>query len=130
MGGGNVLRGYGNRLLQAVGAVAATAGESWDIAEHHFRQGLDLAEALPHRLDQAGIRRLYARMLTERGGAGDHMLARQLLAEAAALYGEIGMPRHLHLAQALLAGPPRDRTTPAARTLPAHGPARRAAPGL
>ena len=103
MQAGNVLRGYDNRLLQAVAGLAAAAAERWDTAEDHFQRGLDLAEALPHRLDQADIRRLYARMLTDRDGAGDRTIARRLLAEAAALYGEIGMPRHLHLAQTLLA---------------------------
>jgi len=121
MEAGNVMRGYDNRLLQAVAGVAAAAAGHWDTAEDHFRRGLDLAEALPHRLDQADIRRLYALMLTQRGGAGDRALARQRLAEAAALYGEIGMPRHLHLAQTLLADLRRDRTARAERASPAHG---------
>jgi DNA-binding CsgD family transcriptional regulator len=103
MRAGNLLRGYDNRLLHAVAGLAAAAGERWDAAEDHFRRGLDLAEALPHRLDQADIRRLYALMLVQRGGLGDRLLARRLLVEAAALYSEIGMPRHLRLAQTLLA---------------------------
>jgi DNA-binding CsgD family transcriptional regulator/tetratricopeptide (TPR) repeat protein len=103
MEAGNVLRGYDNRLLQAVAGVAAAAAERWDVAEGHFRRGLDQADALPHRLDQADIRRLYARMLAERDGAGDRATAARLLAEAAARYRAIGMPRHLHLSQALLA---------------------------
>jgi len=121
MKAGNVMRGYDNRLLQAVAGVAAAAGGRWETAEEHFRQGLDLAEALPHRLDQADIRRLYALMLTERDGPGDRGLARQLLVEAAARYGEIGMPRHLRLAQTLLADLRRDHVTWAERTSRAHG---------
>lgn len=121
MQAGNVLRGYDNRLLQAVAGLAAAAAERWDTAEDHFRRGLELAEALPHRLDQADIRRMYARMLTERDGAGDREIARRLLAEAAALYGEIGMPRHLRLVQALLADLGHDPTAPAEHTSPAHG---------
>ncbi len=79
MDAGNVLRGYDNRILQAVAGVAAAAGGHWETAEDHFRRGLDLAEKLPHRLDQADIRRLYALMLTDRDGPGDRQLATQLL---------------------------------------------------
>jgi DNA-binding CsgD family transcriptional regulator/tetratricopeptide (TPR) repeat protein len=126
MQAGNVLRGYDNRLLQAVAGLAAAAAARWDTAEDHFRRGLDLAETLPHRLDQADIRRLYARMLTDRGGAGDRALARRLLTQAAALYSEIGMPRHLHLAQTMLAGLRHDHTR-AGRSTPAHQLTRREA---
>jgi DNA-binding CsgD family transcriptional regulator len=121
MRAGNVMRGYDNRLLQAVAGVAAAAGGHWETAEDHFRQGLDLAEALPHRLDQADIRRLYALMLTERDGPDDRRLAHQLLVEAAARYGEIGMPRHLRLAQTLLEDLRRDHVTWAERASRAHG---------
>jgi DNA-binding CsgD family transcriptional regulator/tetratricopeptide (TPR) repeat protein len=120
MQAGNVLRGYDNRLLHGVAGLAAAAAERWDTAEDQFRQGLELAETLPHRLDQADIRRLYARMLAERGGAGDRTLARRLLAEAVALYGEIGMPRHLHLARMLLTDLQHDHTTEGARSSQAH----------
>ena len=127
MTAGNVMRGYDNRLLHAVAGVAAAAGGRWETAEDHFRRGLDLAEALPHRLDQADIRRLYALMLAERGHTGDRTLARQLLAGAAARYRQIGMPRHLHLAQTLLADPRRDHTTRAKRTPQAQALTRREA---
>jgi DNA-binding CsgD family transcriptional regulator len=120
MQAGNVQRGYDNRLLHAVAGLAAAAAERWETAEDHFRQGLDLAETLPHRLDRADIRRLYARMLTERDGAGDRALARRLLTEAASLYSEIGMPRHLHLAQTMLADLRHDHTTRAGRSTPTH----------
>ena len=103
MEAGNVLRGYDNRLLHAVAGLAAAAAERWDTAEDHFQRGLDLAESLPHRLDQADIRRLYARMLVERGSSGDRAIAHRLLTEAAALYERLGMPRHLDLARTLLA---------------------------
>ena len=120
MQAGNVLRGYDNRLLQAVAGLAAAAAERWDTAEDHFRRGLDLAETLPHRLDQADIRQLYARMLSDRGGVGDRVTAVRLLAEAAALYDQIGMPGHLHLARRMLADLRHDHTTRAERTPPAH----------
>jgi DNA-binding CsgD family transcriptional regulator len=120
MRAGNVLRGYDNRLLHGVAGLAAAAAERWDTAEDHFRRAMELAEALPHRLDQADVRRLYARILAERGSAGDRALARRLLAEAAALYAEIGMPRHLHLAQTLLVGLRQDHPAGAARSSQAH----------
>jgi DNA-binding CsgD family transcriptional regulator len=118
MRAGNVLRGYDNRLLQPVAGLAAAAAQRWDTAEGHFRQGLELAEALPHRLDQADIRRLYAHMLTKRDGAGDRAAARQMLTEAAALYSAIGMPRHLRLAQTMLAGLGGDHASATARRAP------------
>ncbi len=103
MAAGNVLRGYDNRLLPAVAGIAAGAAELWETAENHFRHALHLAEALPHRIDQADVRRLYALMLMRRDAAGDAAAARQLLQEAAAAYSEIGMRGHLHMAQTLLA---------------------------
>ena len=65
-------------------------------------------------------------MLTDRGGAGDRALARRLLTQAAALYSEIGMPRHLHLAQTMLADLRHDHT-PAGRSAPPHQLTRREA---
>jgi len=44
----------------------------------------------------------------------------RLLAEAAALYDQIGMPGHLHLARTMLADLRHDHTTRAERTPPAH----------
>ena len=99
---GNVLRGYDNRLLEAVAGMAAGAAQRWDVAEGHFQRSLELADTLPHRLDQPDVRRLYAVMLMERGGSGDSAHARRLLMEASSLYRKIGMPRHLQMAQALL----------------------------
>ena len=48
------------------------------------------------------MRRWYARMLIDRDGPGDREKARALLAEAIAMYREIGMPKHVEMAQALL----------------------------
>jgi DNA-binding CsgD family transcriptional regulator len=118
MQAGNVLRGYDNRLLQSVAGLAAAAARRWDTAEGHFQQGLELAEALPHQIDQADSRRLYAHMLTQRDGAGDRAAARRLLTEAAALYRTLGMPRHLHLAQTTLAGLGDDHASTTARNAP------------
>jgi DNA-binding CsgD family transcriptional regulator len=121
MAAGNVLRGYDNRLLQAIAGLAAGAAERWDLAEDHFREALHLAETLPHRLDQADVRRLYALMLMRRHGPGDGALAHRLLVEAAVRYRALGMPRHLQLAQTLLVDPRLDRTGRARRSSRADG---------
>ena len=93
-----------------VGAgVAAGAAERWDVAERHFHRSLDVAKALPHRIDQADVRRLYALMLVQRGASGDNLHARRLLIEASALYRDIGMPRHLRMAQSMLTDLGRER---------------------
>jgi hypothetical protein len=59
------------------------------------------AEALPHRPGQAHTRRFYAAMLLRRDGNGDRDRARRLLTEAEVLYREMGMPKHLAMAQPL-----------------------------
>ena len=41
-------------------------------------------------------------MLMDRDGPGDCDKARELLTEAIAMYGEIGMPKHVEMAKALL----------------------------
>ena len=51
---------------------------------------------------QPQTRRWYARMLMDRDGPGDCDKARELLTEAIAMYGEIGMPKHVEMAKALL----------------------------
>ena len=106
---GNVLRGYDNRLLEAVAGAAAGAAERWEVAERHFHRSLDVAKALPHRIDQADVRRLYALMLVQRGASGDNLHARRLLIEASAVYRDIGMPRHLRMAQSKLTDLGRER---------------------
>ena len=41
-------------------------------------------------------------MLIDRAATGDRDKARELLTEAIAMYGEIGMPKHMEMAEALL----------------------------
>jgi hypothetical protein len=77
------------------------AGRAWDDAEAHFRTALRQAEELPHRPEQAHIRRFFARMLLERDGPGDRAEAAQLAAEAADLYRRMGMPRHLAMVESV-----------------------------
>ena len=48
-------------------------------------------------------------MLVLRGASGDNHNARRLLIEASALYRDIGMPRHLRMAQSMLTDLGRER---------------------
>jgi hypothetical protein len=54
-------------------------------------------------IQQPEVRRWYARMLIDRDGPGDRDKARQLLTEAIAMYRQIGMPKHVEMAETILA---------------------------
>lgn len=53
-------------------------------------------------MEQPEVRRWYARMLLDRGGPGDRERARTLLAEARTAYAQIGMPKHIEMANQML----------------------------
>ena len=89
-------------MWEAVAGMAAAAGEQWDAADTHFQTALRQAEEIPHKIGRPEVRRAWARMLILRAGPGDWDRARALLDEAIALYGTLGMPRHLDLAKGLL----------------------------
>ena len=89
------------RLLERAAGMAAAAGSNWDAAESHFTTALEQAAALPHRPEQAQVRRSYADMLLRRDASGDVARADELLAEAESLYRDMRMPKHLAMAQAL-----------------------------
>jgi hypothetical protein len=89
------------RLLQRSAGMAAAAGGQWDAAETHFTAALEQAAQIPHRPEQAHTRRFYAAMLLQRGEADDPANAGRLLSEAAALYRDMGMPRHLAMTETL-----------------------------
>ena len=72
-------------------------------AEDHFQIALQQTESFPHRLEQAEIRRFHAMMLLDRTAPGDRDKAQTLLNEALEIYTQIGMPRHIEMAQTLLA---------------------------
>jgi hypothetical protein len=91
------LRPYDFRLLETLAGISAGAGQDWDSAEAHFEAALQLAVALPSRLEQADARRFYADMLDARGAAGDAKRAETLRAEALVIYTVMGMPRHAEL---------------------------------
>jgi len=107
---GAVIRWGGDRLLQTVAGIAAAAGGQWDKAEEHYRTALRQAHELPVVIEQAEVRRWYARMLIDRDAPGDPSTgsgrdrdrARELLTEAIAMYRRIGMPKHVEMAEALL----------------------------
>ena len=90
------------RLSQTVAGMAAAAARQWEGAEEHYRTALRQARELPHKIEQPEVRRWYARMLVDRDGPGDRDRALQLLAEAFPMYREIGMPKHVEMAEALL----------------------------
>jgi tetratricopeptide (TPR) repeat protein len=89
-------------LLQTVAGIAAACGGQWEKAEEHYQTALRQAHELPNLIGQPEVRRWYARMLIDRHGPGDREKARELLTEAIAMYRQIGMPKHVEMAEALL----------------------------
>jgi len=90
------------RFTQTVAGIAAASARQWDAAEVHFRTAMQQAESIPHRLEQAEVRRFHAMMLIDRAAAGDSKEARRLLGEAKEIYTQIGMPRHIEMTDTLL----------------------------
>jgi tetratricopeptide (TPR) repeat protein len=91
-----------SRLTQTVAGIAATAANEWESAENHFQTAMQQANSFPNVLEQAEIRRFHAMMLIDRAGPDDRKKARTLLREARESYTQIGMPRHIEMARALL----------------------------
>jgi tetratricopeptide (TPR) repeat protein len=90
------------RFTQTIAGVAAAAARQWEAAEEHFQMAMQQAESFPYRLEQAEIRRFHAMMLKDRAAPGDREKAKTLLNEALETYTQIGMPRHIGIARALL----------------------------
>jgi len=91
-----------SRFPHTVAGISATAAHNWNVAQEHFRIGLEQAKALPNQLEQTEIRRFHAMMLLDRAATGDREIARTLLKEALESYERIGMPRHVEITQTLL----------------------------
>jgi hypothetical protein len=91
------------RFTQTIAGVAAASARQWKAAEDHFQTALQQSESVPHRLEQAEIRRFHAMMLMDRAAPGDRGKAQTLLNEAQKSYERIGMPRHVEMTQTLLA---------------------------
>jgi class 3 adenylate cyclase/tetratricopeptide (TPR) repeat protein len=112
-------------LPQSLAGMAAAAGRQWEKAEDHYQTALRQAHELPVVIEQPEVRRWYARMLIDRARSehpeparpehsrrvegrpsrtpgADLEKARQLLTEAIAMYRQIGMPKHVEMAEALL----------------------------
>ncbi len=90
--------GLGQRYL----GIAAACGQQWDDAQHHFETSLQQAHEMPHRLEQPETRRWYAWMLLDRNQPGDRDKATTLLGEAIEMYGEMGMAKHVGMAEEML----------------------------
>jgi tetratricopeptide (TPR) repeat protein len=92
-----------SRFPRTAAGISAAAARNWNVAEEHFRIGLEQAKALPNQLEQTEIRRFQAMMLLDRAATGDREKAQTLLREAYESYTQIGMPSHIEIAQTLLA---------------------------
>ncbi|HXV60106.1 MAG TPA: protein kinase [Vicinamibacteria bacterium] len=88
--------------IEKAAAIAAAAGEQWDVAETHFENALEQVDTMPYRLQQPEVRRWYAWMFLSRNRTGDREKANALLEQAIAAYREIGMPRHEQLARKMM----------------------------
>jgi tetratricopeptide (TPR) repeat protein len=100
---GNIAMWLTDTLIQTTLGIAAACGQQWERAEEHFETALRQAHELPNVLAQPETRRWYAWMLLGRDAPGDRDKARELLTEAIAMYRKIGMPKHIEMAEALLA---------------------------
>lgn len=79
------------RLTRTRLALAAFAGGRLEEAEEHFRSAIERAEELELRIEAADVRRLYAALLSERGGEADRDTARDLLDRATREYAAMEM---------------------------------------
>ena len=85
------LRLYGYPATSAAGIAAICAG-NWTRAEEHLQAAIRQADTAPYRVAQPAARYWYADMLLTRDAPGDSARARNLLGEALAMFGSLGMP--------------------------------------
>jgi tetratricopeptide (TPR) repeat protein len=93
---------FSSRLTHTVAGMAAAAASDWDGAQVHYEAAIQLAEQLPHLIEQADARHFYAVMLLDRDQPGDPERARELAEDAIERYQRIGMPRHVQRSAGLL----------------------------
>ena len=93
---------FDGRLVETRAGLAAAAGRRWDEAEQHFATAREGAERMHNRLELTDLRRLHARVLLDRGSAGDHARAVQMLEEALSAYRAFGMPAYAAETERLL----------------------------
>ena len=83
---------YGQHLFRTSAGIAAACAHHWSRAEEHHRTAIEQADTAPYRVTQPVARYWYAEMLLGRGAAGDEARARDLMTEAFARFGSLGMP--------------------------------------
>ncbi len=89
-------------FTQTIAGIGAAAARQSEAAEEHFRIAMQQARSFPNVLEQAEICRFHAMMRLDRGASGDRDTAQMLLREALKTYTQIGMPRHIEMARALV----------------------------
>jgi tetratricopeptide (TPR) repeat protein len=92
---------YDGRLARTRAGLAALTARRWEEAERHFVIAREVAEQMRNRVELADLCRLHARMLLDRGGAGDHERAARMLQEALFAYRTFGMPAYAAEAERL-----------------------------
>ncbi|MFN2524763.1 MAG: AAA family ATPase [Actinomycetota bacterium] len=102
--GKSVGRNFDLRLHETIAGIAAGAAERWDEAETHFQAAVEKAETLGLRVEQIDARRFYAQMLLDRREGHDEERAAELLEQALQTYRDIGMAKHIEIAERLLTG--------------------------
>jgi hypothetical protein len=90
----DVGEGFAGSVSRYLGILAAMTSR-WNGAEAHFDDAIAMNERMGARPWLAYTQEDYARMLRARGASGDHERARQLVDEALATYGELGMESHV-----------------------------------
>ncbi len=100
---GEGMRGSVARYL----GLAAMTSRSWDEAERHFAIALERNAAMGARPWLAHTSNDYARMLLARDDSGDRERAHELIADALAIYRELGMAGWAQAASDLRRTPPR-----------------------
>ena len=98
---GTLVEFFSTAMPQLAVGIAAACARNWTAAEEHYQTALDQAHEMPYRIAQADIRRWHAQMHLDRNEPGDRDKAAELLTEAMAHYRELGMPKHLEMAESL-----------------------------
>jgi tetratricopeptide (TPR) repeat protein len=92
---------YDGRLASTRAGLVAMMARRWEEAERHFTNAREVAEQMGNRVELADLSRLHARLLLDRGGAGDHERAAGMLQEAVSAYRTFGMPGYVAEAERL-----------------------------
>ena len=74
----------------------------WEDAERHFEDAIRTNAQLGDQPWLAHTRAQYAAVLIDRDAQGDRDKAFRLLTEAIATYRQVGMPKHLEMAERML----------------------------